>query len=114
MSTNSLMHLLHEIGLRCHSLMLAVAQRRARRTNTVGLGPIILHSRRQGCDPREEARDLPHVWLAERVAPGGHARIANTVANNIVGMPLRIINWIENELRHRRIKRMFQRARLIV
>src|ERR1700733_7529014 len=101
-------------ALGTHSLRLAVTLRCDSRTNAVRLNPIILHSWGQGFNMRREARNLPHLLLTQRVAPGRHTRVANTIANHIIGVPLRVIDWIQNELRYGRIKRMFQRARLII
>jgi hypothetical protein len=50
-------------GLRTHSLRLAMLLRCARWTNAVRLDPIILYSRGQGFNLREEACHLPHFLL---------------------------------------------------
>src|SRR5882762_4586600 len=66
--------------------------------------PLILNRRRQLLDAAEEGRNLPDLLVGDRSFPGGHAGVADTVANGIGNMPLRIIERLENELRYWRIK----------
>src|SRR4029077_672818 len=79
-----------------------------------GVLPVIL----SGCWPllhvRYEHGDFPDVLGAESLVPGGHAGVADAVANRIVVEPFRIIGRILNQLRWRRIERTGQGRRLLV
>src|SRR5208282_1951539 len=82
--------------------------------HAAGFLPILLHRRRQLVYAGEERRDFPDVRLGERLVPGGHAGIADAGANHVEEVPFRIVRWVKNEIRRRRIERFFQGRGLAV
>src|SRR2546422_9923382 len=78
------------------------------------LFPVIPYGRRQLFDSRQEGGYFPNVLFAESLAPGGHAGVAHTSTDCIVNVPLGIIEGTEDELRHRRVKRLGDDARFSI
>ncbi len=85
-----------------------------RRADPERLLPIFLNRRRKLVQPREERCDLPHVLLAERFIPCGHAAVADAGSDSVKNVPLGIIERLEDKLRRGRILGMGQQARLVV
>src|SRR5580692_5397568 len=85
-----------------------------RRTHAISLLPVILYFRRQFLNAREKCRHLPDVLIADRLTPGRHAGVTNSGADSVIDMPFGIIERVENELRHRRVKRLLERAGFVV
>ena len=60
--------------------------------------PIILRSSRELLHVRQKNCHLPNVFFLQRLVPGGHARVPNTIANYVVVVPLGIVGRIEGQL----------------
>src|SRR5438094_9396496 len=76
--------------------------------------PIFLNRRRKLVQARKKCRHLPHVLLAERFIPCGHAAVADAGSDSVKNVPLGIIERLEDKLRRGRILGMGQQARLVV
>src|SRR5437870_13019683 len=76
--------------------------------------PVLLNSRRKLVQARKKCRHLPHVLLAERFIPCGHAAVADAGSDSVKNVPLGIIERLEDKLRTGRRLGMCQQARLVV
>ncbi len=65
--------------------------------------PVLLNSRRKLVQARKKCRHLPHVLLAERFIPCGHAAVADAGSDSVKNVPLGIIERLEDKLRRGRI-----------
>src|ERR1035441_839586 len=76
--------------------------------------PVVLHGRRKLFDARQKCRDLPDVGFGERLVPCGHSRVADAVVNHVKDVPFGIVVRLENQVRWRRIERLFECGGLAV
>src|SRR5947207_15065096 len=65
--------------------------------------PVLLNSRRKLVQARKKCRHLPHVLLAERFIPCGHAAVADPGSDSEKNVPLGIIEPLEDKLRRARL-----------
>src|SRR5438445_2947909 len=77
-----------------------------RRADPERLLPIFLNRRRTLVQPREERCDLPHVLLAERFIPCGHAAVAHAGSDSGKNVSLGLSERLGYKLRRWRILRM--------
>ena len=63
---------------------------------------------------REKSSYFPAVLLAESLVPGGHPGVADARRDGVIDVPLGVVERMQNDLRHRRVEGMLQRAGLVV
>src|SRR5438445_5164178 len=76
--------------------------------------PVLLNSRRKLVQARKKCRHLPHVLLAERFIPCGHAAVADAGSDSVKNVPLGIIERLEDKLRRGGLRERARRPGLVV